>query len=158
MYNNVLGTESHLEIQVTRYTCCNGNSGTPPTLVNAYTFNPHLKNFSLFRTNEGEYLLSPAYDLMSTVIHTPYEHDTALSLYEGDLESDRYATYGSYGRDNFMELAERLGILAARAARMLDYFPAQESRIAEMVERSFLSAAVKERYMLNVQDKLRRLR
>ena len=118
----------------------------------------HLKNFSLFRTKEGEYLLSPAYDLMSTVIHTPYEHDTALSLYEGDLESARYATYGSYGRDNFMELAKRLGILAARAARMLDYFPAQESRIAEMVERSFLSAAVKERYMLNVQDKLRRLR
>jgi serine/threonine-protein kinase HipA len=47
----------------------------------------HLKNFSLIRDDSGEYLLAPAYDLMSTVIHTPHEADTALDLYADDIHS-----------------------------------------------------------------------
>src|SRR5690606_6871413 len=71
----------------------------------------HLKNFSLIRNEDGEYELSPAYDLMSTVIHTPQESDTALGLYDGDINSEYYSTYGHYGRDNFIALSRRLGIV-----------------------------------------------
>ena len=56
--------------------------------------------------DEGEYHFSPAYDLLSTIIHSPGESDTALQLYEGDHDSNFYSTYGFYGRGNFMELAK----------------------------------------------------
>ena len=50
----------------------------------------HLKNFSLIQTSMGDYSLSPAYDLMSTVLHMPDERDTALDLYIGDIDSKFY--------------------------------------------------------------------
>lgn len=82
----------------------------------------HLKNFSLIRNHDGEYLLSPAYDLLSTVIHSPGESDSALQLYEGDYGSPFYSVYGYYGRDNFLALARRLSILPKRAERILQQF------------------------------------
>ena len=51
--------------------------------------------------------LSPSYDLMSTIIHTPGERDTALDLYDKDHESEYYSTYGHYGRTEFIEFAKR---------------------------------------------------
>src|SRR5882757_6225260 len=61
----------------------------------------HLKNFSLIQADEGDYWLSPAYDLMCTVLHTPNETDTALSLFEGDINTPFYETYGYFGRSHF---------------------------------------------------------
>jgi len=117
----------------------------------------HLKNFSLIRNENGEYQLTPAYDLISTVIHTPNESDTALDLYEGDMDSDYYSKYGHYGRDNFMELARRLGMVEKRAERIIDDFGKKENEIYAFVESSFLSQAVKEIYITRVADKLRRI-
>lgn len=117
----------------------------------------HLKNFSLIRRENGEYILTPAYDLMSTVIHTPNESDTALGLYEGDMDSPFYATYGYYGRSSFMELATRLGIVETRALRIIDEFPANEGPMRTLINTSFLSAAVKELYFNNVREKLKRI-
>lgn len=118
----------------------------------------HLKNFSLIRNDTGEYQLTPAYDLISTVIHTPQEADTALDLYVGDIDSPYYSTYGHYGRENFMELAKRLGIVSKRAERIIDNFPATLKDIEALVERSFLSEEVKQIYMRNVLDKLKRIK
>jgi len=117
----------------------------------------HLKNFSLVRKENGEYELSPAYDMMSTVIHTPQESDTALDLYAADVDSEYYARYGHYGRENFLELSKRLGIVEKRAQRIIDEFLLKRDEIRSMVEGSFLSEHVKVGYMNNVDDKLKRL-
>lgn len=117
----------------------------------------HLKNFSLIRDDSGEYLLAPAYDLMSTVIHTPHESDTALDLYTGDINSAHYAAYGHYGRENFMELAKRLGIVETRASRILDQFNINKNEIAEFINTSFLSDGVKKLYVFCFNDKVRRI-
>lgn len=117
----------------------------------------HLKNFSLTRNDSGEYQLAPAYDLMSTIIHTPHESDTALDLYEGDLNSEHYATYGNYGRENFMELARRLGIVEKRAVRIMDKFNAGKAQVIELIGASFLSGDVKKLYMTSFADKLKRI-
>lgn len=117
----------------------------------------HLKNFSLTRNDSGEYQLAPAYDLMSTIIHTPHESDTALNLYEGDLNSEHYATYGNYGRENFMELARRLGIVEKRAVRIMDKFNAGKAQVIELIGASFLSEKVKKLYMKSFADKLKRI-
>lgn len=116
----------------------------------------HLKNFSIIR-NLGEYQLAPAYDLMSTVIHTPHESDTALNLYEGDLHSEHYATYGNYGRENFMELASRLTIVQKRAARIMDQFNINKAQIIEFIGASFLSVEVKKNYISCFAEKLKRI-
>lgn len=117
----------------------------------------HLKNFSLIRTDEGEYELAPAYDLMSTVLHTPHEEDTALDLYKGDIHSAHYEKYGSYGYHDFIELSKRLGIVETRAARIIERFPANAKKAADFINRSLLSGSVKQQYLINMKDKLRRL-
>lgn len=117
----------------------------------------HLKNFSLFRTIENEYQLTPAYDLMSTVIHTPHESDVALSLYDNDLESDFYAKYGFYGSSNFLELANRLGIIENRAKRIIQFMLNKKTEVESLVNNSFLDESIKEKYVLNFQDKIKRM-
>ncbi len=117
----------------------------------------HLKNFSLIRSDQGEYLLTPAYDLMSTVLHSPQESDTALDLYQGDIDSPFYSTYGYYGRENFIELAKRLGILEQRAHKIMNLFPDKKAAMEQMIDRSFLSDASRKTYTKNLVDKLARI-
>ena len=129
-------------------------------LVFNYVFSngdAHLKNFSLIRDNNGEYRLAPAYDLLSSVIHTPMESDTALDLYKGYIESAFYSKYGYYGRENFLELSLRLGILLKRAERILNVFRDKEQSIYTMVDHSFLSKEVKNLYKKNIADKIKRI-
>jgi len=86
------------------------------------------------------------------------ESDTALDLYKNDTESPFYASHGYYGRENFQELAKRLGILPKRAERILDAFSKNEQAVFAMVRHSFLSEQVKTTYCNNVHDKIERIR
>ena len=99
----------------------------------------HLKNFSLIRKDFGEMELAPSYDLMSTIIHTPGERDTALDLFEKDHESEYYATYGHYGRTEFIEFAKRLGIVEVRYMRVINEFVENESSVYDFIQNSSLS-------------------
>ncbi len=117
----------------------------------------HLKNFSMIRNDSGEYRLAPAYDLLSSIIHTPMESDTALGLYKDDIDSPFYSTYGYYGRENFLELATRLGILPQRAERVLNAFREKEQAIYVMIDHSFLSEEVNILYKKNVTEKIKRI-
>lgn len=118
----------------------------------------HLKNFSLVQTEFGDYTLSKAYDLMSTVIHTPNESDTALDLYTGDTDSEFFQQYGYIGRPNFEELATRLGLLPARSKGIIDALLAKQEVVFKMVDYSFLEKATKEKYIQHYIDKLKRFR
>lgn len=119
----------------------------------------HLKNFSLIRDVHGEYELTPAYDLMSTILHSPDETDMALSLYEGDIESKFYQHYGFYGKPDFMEFAKRLDIIEGRAVRILNEFinSKKNNDMIELVNRSFLSDDVKKTFIANCSEKIQRL-
>lgn len=134
--------EDFFELVVFNYVLSNGDA--------------HLKNFSLIRLDNGEYRLSPAYDLLSTVLHTPLESDTALDLYENDMASGYYAVYGHYGRENFVELAKRLGLNANRAKRIIDNFAAKQEEIKDLIANSFLSDRAKQIYLEALIDKIRR--
>lgn len=117
----------------------------------------HLKNFSLIRTSMRDYALSPAYDLMSTVLHTPNESDAALNLYEDDLDSAFYNTYGCYGQPDFRELATRMGIIPARANRIISQLLLSRDQVENLVNNSFLTEATKAKYLKAYRDKLRRM-
>jgi len=117
----------------------------------------HLKNFSLIRNDSGELELTAAYDLLSTIIHTPGESDTALQLFENDYESDYYASYGHYGRNEFASLAKQLGIVEVRYLRMIDEFIVKKDAVVKYIQNSFLSPAVKQKYHDNFMERIRRL-
>jgi serine/threonine-protein kinase HipA len=117
----------------------------------------HMKNFSLLYTGE-EYRLTPAYDLMCTVLHTPTEADTALDLFAGDIDTPYYAIHGHYGYEHFMELARRIGIVEKRAAKILSNMNAKEAQVTQLVTGSLLTDELKTQYLAAYLDKLRRMR
>lgn len=117
----------------------------------------HLKNFSLIRNDFGEMELSPSYDLMSTIIHTPGERDTALDLFEKDYESEYYATYGHYGRSEFIELAKKLGIVEIRYMRIINEFIKKEAEVCEFVKNSSLSNKALDCFIRDFKSRAKRL-
>ena len=117
----------------------------------------HLKNFSLMRLDSGEYTLTPAYDLMCTQIHTADESDTALDLYRGWMESPYYSKYGHYGRSDFEELAQRLGLQKKRYTRIIEMFIQKQERVLQMIGNSFLLEEVKVLYKNYFLERLSRI-
>ena len=117
----------------------------------------HLKNFSLVRNEFGEMELSPSYDLMSTIIHTPGERDTALDLYDKDHESAYYANCGHYGRTEFIEFAKRLGIVEVRYMRIINKFLENEKKVNNFIQNSSLSNKALESFSINFKSRIKRL-
>ena len=116
----------------------------------------HLKNFSLIQSDFGDHVLTKAYDLMCTVLHTPNENDTALDLYNGDMKSPFFTKYGYYGRPNFEELADRMGMVPKRARRIIDKTISNQKDVTAMINNSFLSNEAKEKYVHYYNDKVKR--
>jgi serine/threonine-protein kinase HipA len=117
----------------------------------------HLKNFSLIQTPMGDFQLAPAYDLISTVLHTPLESDTALDLYRQLMESPFYASYGYYGQPEFRALADRIGILPTRRDRILTQLLSSTEKVEKMIGHSFLIDQTKAKYLSAYHDKIRRM-
>jgi serine/threonine-protein kinase HipA len=116
----------------------------------------HLKNFSLIQSEFGDYVLTRAYDLMCTVLHTPNESDTALELYPGDMESAFFSAHDFYGKPDFEILAARIGLLPKRVKAIMDILLDHRNEVASMVQNSFLSDGAKQKYLAAYQDKVRR--
>ena len=109
------------------------------------------------RNDFGEMELSPSYDLMSTIIHTPGERDTALDLYDKDHESAYYASYGHYGGTDFIEFAKRLGIVEVRYMRIINEFLEKEKEVDEFIQNSFLSNKALVSFSINFKSRIQRL-
>lgn len=102
----------------------------------------HLKNFSLFESPLGDYILTPAYDLLCTSLHFPNEARTALDMFD-DYETESFKTNGFYKRPDFIKLAEFYGLNSNRTERMLTAFAVAGPRVLDLVDRSFLSPPAK---------------
>jgi serine/threonine-protein kinase HipA len=94
---------------------------------------------------------------MSTIIHTPGERDTALDLYDKDHESAYYATYGHYGRTEFIEFAKRLGIVEVRYMRIINEFLENDKEVNDFIQNSFLSNNALESFSINYKSRIKRL-
>ena len=116
----------------------------------------HLKNFSLIQSDFGDHVLTKAYDLMCTVLHTPSENDTALDLYNGDMKSPFFTKYGYYGRPNFEKLGDRMGMVPKRARRIIDKTISNQKDVTAMINNSFLSNEAKKKYVHYYNDKVKR--
>jgi len=114
----------------------------------------HLKNFSVTQRKTKEYGLSPAYDLLSSSIHLPYEARTALELFE-EYESPSFEANGFYAYDDFTVFAKKLDIPQKIAKNIIKTFLSKEKIAIELLEKSFLSSEAKRRYKSLFLDRIR---
>lgn len=114
----------------------------------------HLKNFSLLESSTGDYLLSPAYDLVNTRMHVD-DTDFALDkgLFADGFKSENYKKNGHPCMNDFLEFAKRIGVAETRRAKLLAAFMEKKAFIETLVNRSFLSEANKRGYMLMYNTK-----
>jgi serine/threonine-protein kinase HipA len=120
----------------------------------------HLKNFSLRRTPTDEaYHLTPAYDLLCTKLHFPYESDTAVPLFaDPTTDPPDFNVLGFYTYPDFLELGRRLGLPLSRVRKLLVDITGHEAQVQQIINRSFLPEELKVRYAAVVADRRQRLR
>jgi serine/threonine-protein kinase HipA len=114
----------------------------------------HLKNFSLLETPGGDYVLSPAYDLLNTRIHVD-DSDFALDggLFSDGFKSEEMKKSNHPGLNYFQELAGRFGINEKRRDRILAPYLQRQPMVEELTRRSFLNDKIKRAYLLHYQTK-----
>lgn len=117
----------------------------------------HVKNFSAIQTDEGDHVLTPAYDLLCTRIHSPGEADMALTLFK-DRFTEAYEAHGFYTYDDFLEFGRALGIKESRVVKIIEEFNGKEEGIDRLVDASFLRDDLKAFYKQTYKDKLTRLK
>lgn len=117
----------------------------------------HLKNFSLRETPNGDYILSPAYDLMNTSIHID-DGDFALQggLIPKSEYSDTYTNSGHPCKDDFITFGKRIGVLPKKLQSIIELFATEQPQVLQLIERSFLDEKVKRMYRQSYLERLRR--
>ena len=114
----------------------------------------HLKNFSLLQSKTGDYIFTPAYDLLCTALHLENDSQPALDLFN-DYESDFYKANAFFGEEDFLRLGELYSIKVHEAKRYLSEYDKCKLMVEDMVKRSFLSPTAKAGYIKLFYDKLR---
>lgn len=114
----------------------------------------HLKNFSLLETASGDYLLSPAYDLVNTKLHVD-DTDFALDkgLFADEFKSEKYKMSGHPSKSDFKEFALRIGVTKSRIDKILYRYLEKQQLVEKLIGRSFLAEANKRGYLNMYQAK-----
>ena len=108
----------------------------------------HLKNFSLMNRGDGEYRLTPAYDLINTSLHLYEPRIFALDkgLFREGME---FSDTHTVSRKDFEEFGRRIGLSERLVKRELDFFATDHSLAHELIRRSFLPEKLQRYYWLS---------
>ncbi|MDR1881444.1 MAG: HipA domain-containing protein [Prevotella sp.] len=119
----------------------------------------HLKNFSLQQTINGDYVLSPAYDLLNSSLHVKDE-DFALEggLFEKACYSKIYLQKGHPCQDDFVTFGKLIGVPDIQAKKILDEFLLSQPLVYALTEQSFLNDKLKRMYIRSYEERLERAR
>lgn len=142
---------------------CNSDAVENPKVFFIVLFNyvfsngdAHLKNFSLFESPQGDYILTPAYDLLNTSIHFPGEpSSTGLDFFADGHFTPRYEELGFYSSTDFLELGDKFGIPEDEMTEMISRFPVRCSAVESAIAGSRLSSVAKRKYLARFSDRLK---
>jgi serine/threonine-protein kinase HipA len=114
----------------------------------------HLKNFSLLESSQGDYLLSPAYDLLNTKMHVD-DSDFALDkgLFSDKFKSEKNKTVGHIHKTDFEEFGKRIGVTQNRIEKLMSPYLEKQPLLEILTRRSFLTDANKRGYLMMYQTK-----
>lgn len=112
----------------------------------------HLKNFSLIETQQGDFKLSPAYDLLNTKIHID---DADFALKDGLLPKSI-----SKGKiiDQLFLLGENAEMTEKSIIKVLQNLTSKEDQVEDLINKSFLSDKLKRNYLQSYQRRLKKLK
>ena len=117
----------------------------------------HLKNFSLQETINGDYVLSPAYDLLNTSIHV---NDEDFALQNGLIPKSEYSEVYSKTshpcKDDFITFGNRIGVVQKKLNSTIEMFATEQEKVYELIENSFLEEKVKRMYKQSYIERLHR--
>ena len=116
----------------------------------------HLKNFSVYESDLGDYVMTPAYDLLNTILHYPGDLTfMALSLFKDpDFATPEFESLGYYSTADFVVLGRAYGLDEKAVRMMLDEFQTRAPQVEAMVEQSLLSQDAKREYLRIFTDRL----
>lgn len=121
----------------------------------------HLKNFSLLETINGDYVLSPAYDLLDTRIHVSEESPFALDndlFNEWNWSDCRIQNTDHYPcKEDFIEFGKVIKISDRRIMKILAPFLEEQPEVMSLIERSFLDKETKSIYRRHYQERLEKI-
>ena len=100
----------------------------------------HCKNFSLIDTGNGEYALSPAYDLLAVLLADPEDQEEmAMSFTVGGAKN-------GFDRSTFLSAFTQSGIPTAVANKMIERMKGFLPQWEKLIGQSFLSDKMKADY------------
>ncbi|MDF1570910.1 MAG: HipA domain-containing protein [Bacteroidales bacterium] len=118
----------------------------------------HLKNFSLLETINGDYVLSPAYDLLNTRIHVS---DEGLFALDNDLFKEwnwsdcRIQNADHFPcKEDFIEFGKAIKISENRVIKILTPFLEEQPEAMSLIDRSFFDKETKILYRQHYQERL----
>lgn len=109
----------------------------------------HLKNFSLWHTDNGRVALTPAYDLLATKLLLPEDsEELALSLNgkKSRFKAEDWKAFSAYS-----------GLTARQTENIHQRFRIRISKLLPLIENSFLSEDTREAYVTLIRERARRL-
>jgi len=112
----------------------------------------HLKNFSIIETPQGDFKLSPAYDLLNSRIHT---EDKDFALDEGLIPARM--GLGNVAKQ-FRSLANYAGIPEKQKNAIMALMVSKTEQVTNLIAASFLKDRIKRSYLQGYQLKLKKLR
>jgi serine/threonine-protein kinase HipA len=118
----------------------------------------HLKNFSLLETKNGDYILSPAYDLLDTRIHV--EEDSFFALSDELFKEWHWSecrtknTLHHPCKEDFLEFGKLIGISESRVNKLLEPFLLKQRSVEYLVKKSFLDEDTKTQYLNHYYERL----
>ena len=108
----------------------------------------HCKNFSLLDSGNGEYVLSPAYDLLAVLLADPQDTDEmAMSFTVGGGKK-------GFNRNTFITAITQSGVPAAVAEKMIERMKGYLPKWKELIAQSFLPDKMKEDYYLLLEKRM----
>jgi serine/threonine-protein kinase HipA len=118
----------------------------------------HLKNVTLLESRSGDYLMSPAYNLINTRIHVD-DADFALNkgLFDDDFRSKAYQQNGYPSFADFFEFGRRIGINESRITQLMKTFVGRQIQVETLTRNSFLNEKLKWTYLLHYNTRLNML-
>jgi serine/threonine-protein kinase HipA len=111
----------------------------------------HLKNFSIIETPQGDFKLSPAYDLLNSRIHID---DEDFALDEGLIPARM--GQGNVAKQ-FRLLAEHAGIPEKQTNAIMALMVSKTEQVTNLIDASFLKDSIKRSYLQGYQLKLKKL-
>ncbi|WP_236958231.1 type II toxin-antitoxin system HipA family toxin [Joostella atrarenae] len=111
----------------------------------------HYKNFSLIETPQGDFKLSPAYDLLNSRIHI---EDRDFALVDGLLPLN--IAQGKI-TEQFFKLAELANISKKQASKVFNTVITNEDKVLNLIKVSYLNEKTKSNYIQSYQTRRKKL-